>query len=80
MILHHLETLLHTFTDCNGRNNYNKLVPSILLVQFEHCLYIDISFSCSGLHLHIKRASTHMFGKYRRFFDVIVILDFPDIL
>ncbi len=58
MFLQYLKVLVNTLTNRDTRNNYDKLTPTVLLVQFKHGLAINIGFTCTCLHFHIKRAGT----------------------
>ena len=80
VVLHHLETFLHTFPDGNGGDNHNELAPTILLIQLKHGLDVNIGLSGSRFHFHIKRTGPHMPGKRRRLFNIAAPLDFPDVM
>ena len=54
MFLHGFEALLNAFTNRNARNHDNKLTPAIQLIQLEHGLDVNISFTGTGFHFHIK--------------------------
>ena len=66
--------LLYALTDRNRRNDHDKLAPTVLLVQFEHRLDIDIGFARAGFHFNIKAATPQIFDKGSGQFDVILIL------
>lgn len=51
MLGSNLERFIHSFTDSDRWYHDDKLAPSILLVEFEHRLGIDIGFSSTCLHL-----------------------------
>ena len=80
VILHHLETLLHSFPDGNGGDYHNELAPPILLIQLEHGLDVNIGLSCTRFHFHIQRAGPHMLCQRRRFLNIAAFLDFPDVM
>ena len=53
-----VKTLLHALSDGDAWHHYDKLCPTILLVQLKHGLDIDVCLSGTCLHLHIKLADT----------------------
>ena len=51
MFLRHLEGLIDTFTDSNRRNHNDEFAPTVMLVQFIHCLDIGVCFTDTSFHL-----------------------------
>ena len=58
-----LKGLLYALTDCNRGNDHDKLTPTVLLVQLEHRLDIDIGLARAGFHFNIKAATPQIFDK-----------------
>ena len=80
MIRCHFKCFLYSFTDCNGRNYYDKFTPAISFVQLKHCLDINICLAGTGFHLNIQRASSQIFDQIGRKTNVILTLYSMNIL
>ena len=68
------EGLLYALTDCNRGNDHDKLTPTVLLVQLEHRLDIDIGFARAGFHFNIKAATPQVFDKGSRELNIVLTL------
>ena len=55
--------LLYTLADSDGRNNYDKLAPTVTLVELKHGLDVNVGFTGTGFHFHVKRATTEIVHK-----------------
>ena len=53
-----LKGLLYALADCDGRNNYDKLAPTVTLVKLKHRFDINVGFTGTGFHFHVKRTTT----------------------
>ena len=81
VFLHGIKALANALTDSNARHNHDELVPAVLLVEFEHGLYIHIGLAGAGFHLHVKRAGAHSAGGDGvRQLDIVPCLHLSDIL
>ena len=80
VLLHGFKALLDAFTDCNAWNYYDKLAPAIQLIQFKHGFDVNIGFTSTGFHFHIKRAYTQS-SRFQRIgeLNIIACLDTADI-
>ena len=63
VFLCHLEGLVDTFTDGNGRNNNDKFTPTVVLVQFIHRFDVGVCFTDTSLHFHGKVETTFQFRR-----------------
>jgi len=66
MLFQHIKTLGYALTNGNTWYYDDKFTPTILLVQFKHCLNIDVCLTCTCLHLNIEVYRTYTFGKCSR--------------
>ena len=75
VLFHSFQAFLDAFTDCDGRHDNNKLIPSILLIQLKHSLDIDIGFACTCFHFDIKTALALTIYKLLRRSYIIIALN-----
>ena len=54
MLCRNLQSFIYTLTDRYAGHNNNELAPTKLQVHFEHCFYVAIGFTGTGLHLYIE--------------------------
>ena len=80
MIFEHTERLSHTLADGDTRNYYDKLRPAILLVEFKHRFYVDVSLTCAGLHFDVEIHNAMPRSKRRTRHDLVSDLHFSDII
>ena len=80
VFLHGFEALLNALTNRNARNHDNELAPAIQFIQLEHGLDVNIGFTGTGFHFHIKRAYTQPSRSQRiGELDIVACLNTMDI-
>ena len=80
MICGDLKGFFHTFADGNAGHNYNKLAPTVTLIQLEHRFDVNIGLAGTGLHLDIQRAATQRCHQLSRLVDIALVLNVLDIV
>ena len=56
----YLKGLLNTLADRDGRNNYDKLAPTVTLVELKHSFDVNVGFTGTGFHFHVKSTSAEI--------------------
>ena len=80
MLLGHFKGLLNSLSDCDRRNNDDKLGETVSLVELEHRLDINVGLTRTGLHFHVEINRTEVMGKGVRFFDICDRLNIFDVI
>ena len=80
VLLHGFKALPDAFTDSNAWNHHDEFAPAIQFIQLKHGFDVNIGFTGTGFHFHIKRAYTQTSGFKRiRELNIIACLDTTDI-
>ena len=58
-----LKGLLYALADSDGRNNYDKFAPTVTLVELKHGLDVNVGFTGTGFHFHVKRTTSKIINK-----------------
>ena len=80
MVFKHIEALVHAFTNSDGRNNYDELVPAVALVELEHGLDVDVGLSGTCLHLDVKAEFAKVADEFGGLLDILRILNLLDVV
>ena len=76
----YVKRFLYTFTNSDTWHNNDELRPAIKLVQFKHCLDIDICFTSSCFHFNIQLATAQFIYQITGHPDIVFRLNLMNIV